>query len=66
MPFTFHHHHQINLIWYPRTAKQALTVMEQNARLTPFIRPKLPHLARCQNTDNPIPGIRAELVECLN
>jgi len=40
--------------------------MEQNAWLTPFIRPELPDLARCKNADNTIPGIRAELVESLN
>src|ERR1700730_8488363 len=54
------------LIRYPRTANPTLTVMEQNAWLTPFVRPELPDLARCKNADNTIPRVCAKLVESLN
>ena len=37
--------------------------MEQNARLTPFVRPELPHLARREDAYDPVPCIRAELVQ---
>ena len=46
--------------------RQALTVMEQNARLAPFVRPKLPHLARREDTYDPVPRIRAKLIQGFN
>jgi len=40
--------------------------MEQDARLAPFIRAELPHLACRKDTDNTVPGVCAELVESLD
>lgn len=37
--------------------------MEQNARFAPFIRPELPHLARREDAHDPVPRVRAELVQ---
>jgi hypothetical protein len=45
---------------------RTLTMMEQHARLAPFIWPELPHLARREDAHNSVPRVSAELVQCFD